>query len=117
MLRNSVSASLVVTDSRSGVMHLEFFVQHRSVDAVSAVAGSGYVPKARGAGDCIATRFSKLTTFRDSLSVIGEGGSGDLKVVRAGPCTRGVTTPRACSDAGVGGKRAGSACLWNRTGV
>ena len=75
MLQDSVSASLVVTDSRSGVMHLEFSVLHRSVDAVSAVAGlSGSVPKARGAGDGIATRFRELSRFRDSLGVIGEGG-------------------------------------------
>ena len=39
MLQDSVSAASVITDSRSGVMHLEFSVLHRSVDAVSAVAG------------------------------------------------------------------------------
>ena len=99
MLQDSVLASSVVTDSRSGVMHLEFSVLHRSVDAMSAVAGlSGSVPK-----ECIATRFREFSRFRDSLGVIREGGSGDRKVVCAGPYTRGVTAPRACSDAGVGG--------------
>ena len=88
------------------------------MDAVSEDGGLyGTVPRAKGGGECIATRFKELGRLRDSLGVIREGGSGDLKVVRAGPITRGETTPRACSDARVGGKRAGSACLWNRTGV
>ena len=38
------------------------------------------------------------------MGVIGEGGSGDLNVVRGGPNTRGVTAPRACSDAGSEGR-------------
>ena len=62
-----------------------------------------------GGGGFIATRFKELSRVLDSLSVIGEGGSGDLKVVCAGPRNRGVVSPRACSDAGVRGKRAGSA--------
>ena len=78
------------------------------MDAVSEDAGlSGVVPSAKGEGECFATRFRELSMFRDSLGVIGEGGSRDLKVVCAGPSTRGVTAPRACSDARVGGKRAG----------
>ena len=66
----------------------------------------GVVPRAKGGGEFIATRFRELSRFLDSLGVIGEGGTGDLKVVLAGPRTRGVIPPRACSDAGVGGKRA-----------
>ena len=70
-----------------------------------------------GGGGCITTRFRELSGFWDSLGVIGEGGSGDLKVVRVGPSTRRVTAPRTYSDARVGGNRACSACLWNGAGV
>ena len=106
-------------ERRSGVAHLEFSVLHRYVDAVSEDVGlSDVVPRARGGGgECIATMFRELSRFRDSLGVIRERGNGDLKVVRVGPRTRAVTAPRACSDVRVGGKSAGSACLWNGAGV
>ena len=112
MLQDRVSSSPVDADRRSGVAHLEFSVLHCSVGAMSQDARlSGVVPNAGGGGEFIATSFRELSKFLDSLGVIGEGGSGDLKVVRAGPRTRGVVVPRASSDAGVGGKRAGNTFL------
>ena len=75
VLQDSVSSSSVVADSRSGVMNPKFSVLHLSVDAVSAVAGlCGSVPRAKGAGECIATRFRQLSRFCDSLGVMWGGG-------------------------------------------
>ena len=86
VLQDRVSSSPVDTNRRSGVAHLEFFVLHWYVDAVSEDAGlSSVVPRAKGRGECIASKFRELSTFRDSLGVIGEWGIGDLKVVRAWP--------------------------------
>ena len=78
VLHGKVSSSSVAADRWSGVVHLKFFVLHRSVDALSEDAGlSGAVLGAKGGGECIATKLKQLCTFRDSLAVIGErGGAG-----------------------------------------